>query len=238
MSELLPPEETPYVVSPFARKCLEQAADSWRAAHDHPFVEAIADGTLQAERFKFYQMQDARYLERYADACALIASRCNDPADSLWFIETAQRALVTERSLHLTYGQELGYGPEELASLELTPNNRAYQDHMMAQAQRSSLVEAVAAVTPCPWLYREIGRHLLNELGEISEEHPYADWLHRYADPEIDENIDGLLERLDRFAAAHSEPVRNRALSVFRTSIRYEWMFWEQAWERQEWPIP
>ncbi len=237
MADTINLSAAPYTVSPFAQECLEQSAETWRAAHEHPFVRAIAEGTLDAERFKFYQMQDARYLETYADACALIASRCTDPNDSLWFIEAAQRALVTERSLHLTYGERLGYGPEDLASLELTPNNRAYQDHMIAQVQRSSLVEAAAAVTPCPWLYREIGRQLLNELGEIDNAHPYADWLRRYADPEIDENIDGLLARLDKFSSAHDEHARGRAIAAFRTSIRYEWMFWEQAWQQQDWPI-
>jgi thiaminase/transcriptional activator TenA len=229
--------DVPYTVTPFARECLAQASNIWQAAHDHPFVKAIADGTLDTGRFRFYQMQDARYLESYADACALIASRCRAPEDSLWFIEAARRALVTERSLHLHYGEQLGYGPEDLASLECTPNNRAYQDHIISQAQRASLAEAVAAVAPCPWLYREIGRDLLAELRPMDRDHPYAEWLDRYADPEIDENIDGLLERLDRFAGTVDRAARQRAIAAFRTSIRYEWMFWEQAWEPQEWPV-
>lgn len=230
--------DVPYDVPEFARRCLEQSVDIWRAAHDHPFVKAIADGALDADRFRFYQMQDARYLESYADTCALIAARCTEPSDSLSFIESARRALVTERSLHLTYGERLGYDAGDLAALELTPHNRAYQDHMIAHAQRRSLVEAVAAVTPCPWLYREIGRQLLGEMGSIDDNHPYADWLKRYADPELDENVERLLEQLDRFARARDETIRDRAVEAFQTSLRYEWMFWEQAWQQQEWPVP
>lgn len=230
--------EMPYRVPEFPRRCLEASAEIWTAAHEHPFVEAIADGSLDTRRFKFYQMQDARYLESYADACALISTRCTDSEDSLWFIEAAHRALVTERNLHLTYGERLGYDADDLAALELTPHNRAYQNHMISHAQRASLVEAAAAVTPCPWLYREIGRQLLKDLGGIDEAHPYADWLERYADPEIDENVEGLLERLQRFGEAHDEVTRTRAVESFRTSIRYEWMFWQQAWEEQEWPVP
>lgn len=227
----------PYQIPSFARECLEPAADIWQAACEHPFVQAIANGTLDAERFKFYQMQDARYLETYADACAMVATRCTDPKDSLWFLEAAQRALVTERSLHLTYGEQLGYGPQDLTDLELTPNNRAYQDHMISRIQRGSLVEAVAAITPCPWLYREIGRQLLDRLGTIEESHPYADWLARYSGAELDANIEELLGRLGRLAEAHDTAARQRAAEAFRTSLQYEWMFWEQAWQQQEWPV-
>ena len=57
-----------FSVPPFADACLEHASDTWAEAFDHPFVHALADGTLDADTFKFYQMQDARYLEAFADA--------------------------------------------------------------------------------------------------------------------------------------------------------------------------
>ena len=57
-----------------------------------------------------------------------------------------------------------------------------------------------------------------------------------YSDPGFNEYMDNLLERLQRFADAHDEHARARAKEAFLTSVRYEWMFWQQAWERQEWP--
>ena len=225
-----------FPVPPFARHCLDAAEEVWGASFDHPFVRGLADGTLDARRFRFYQMQDARYLEAFADTCSLISVRCTDPGDKRWFIEAAQMALVVEAELHAGYGERLGYTPADIAALTLTPNNRAYQDHMISQAVRGTLVEAVAALTPCPWLYADLGRRLSAELGEIPDEHPYAAWLRTYADPVFDSYMAGLLERLQRFADAHDEPARERAVEAFVTSARYEWMFWDQAWTRQSWP--
>lgn len=227
----------PFTVPPFAESCLDDAGATWGAAFDHPFVEALAEGTLDEERFKFYQMQDARYLEAFADATALIATRCPDPDDKLWFIDAARLALVVEGELHAGYGEKLGYGPEDIRALELTPNNRAYQDHMVSTAQRGTLVEAVAAVAPCPWLYIDLGQELERRLGTISDDHPYADWLRMYSDPEFNEYMDNLLERLERFAEAADEAARERAREAFTTSTRYEWMFWQQAWTQQSWPV-
>ncbi|BBM70785.1 thiaminase II [Rhodothermus marinus] len=237
MQQEAPVQERPFTVPPFAQECLEAAADAWGASFRHPFVRALAEGTLDAERFRFYQMQDARYLEAFADACSLIATRCVRPDDKLWFIDAARLALVVERELHAGYGKKLGYTLEDVARIELTPNNRAYQDHMIATAVRGTLVEAVAAITPCPWLYVELGQHLARELGTIPDTHPYADWLRMYSNPEFNTYMDNLLERLERFAREADGAARARAKEAFRTSVRYEWMFWQQAWEQQRWPV-
>ena len=223
-----PTDAPAFHVPPFADACLEHAADAWGEAFD---------GTLNADRFRFYQMQDARYLEAFADASSLISTRCPEPDDKLWFIDAARLALVVEGELHEGYGEPLGYGPDDIRSLTLTPNNRAYQDHMIRQAQSGTLVEAVAALTPCPWLYIALGQHLKREMGAIPEDHPYAEWLAMYRDPEFNAYMDNLLERLQRFADAADTAARDCAKVAFTTSVRYEWMFWEQAWTQQTWPV-
>lgn len=226
-----------FTVPPFAEACVEATGDAWGASFDHPFVRALAEGTLDAERFKFYQMQDARYLEAFADASSIISTRCPAPDDKLWFIDAARMAIVVEGELHAGYGERLGYGPEDIRALELTPNNRAYQNHMISTAERGTLVEAVAALTPCPWLYVELGQRLERALGEVSEDHPYAAWLEMYRDPAFNDYMDHLLDRLQRFADAADRAARTRAREAFVVSLRYEWMFWEQAWTQQAWPV-
>jgi thiaminase/transcriptional activator TenA len=74
-------------------------------------------------------------------------------------------------------------------------------------------------------------------MGDIPGEHPYADWLATYRDPEFNEYMDNLLERLQRFADATDDDTRERARDAFVVSLRYEWMFWEQAWTQQAWPV-
>jgi thiaminase/transcriptional activator TenA len=193
----------------------------------------LIEGTLDADRFRFYQMQDARYLEAFADACSLISVRCPEPADKLWFVDAARLALVVEQELHSGYGKQLGYTPEDVRNLDLTPNARAYSSHMVASAQAGSLLVALAALAPCPWLYTEVGMGL----PAYPESHPYAAWLATYADTGFIEYTNALLGRLEGQAAHASAEDRDAAKKAFRASVRYEWMFWEQAWTRQEWPV-
>lgn len=178
-------------------------------------------------------MQDARYLEAFADACSLISVRCSHPTEKLWFVDAARLALVVEQELHTGYGEQLGYTPEDVWNLELTPNARAYSSHMVASAQSGSLLVALAALAPCPWLYTEIGMNL----PDIPDSHPYAAWLSTYADPGFVTYTNELLERLEQRARHASPEDRNAAMSAFRVSVRYEWMFWQQAWTLQTWPV-
>lgn len=222
---------------PFARACIEFAGRAWGASFDHPFVLALADGSLDPQRFRFYQMQDARYLKAYASTAALIGARCDAPAHKLAFVEAARRALIVESELHAGYGRKLGYTPEDVAAVELGPVTQAYSNHMIAAAQTGTLVEAIAALLPCPWLYAKLGSHLLARIGSIPDDHPYGDWLALYSNVEFDDNTRSLLGLLEYAAEATDDSARARALSAFRSSARYEWMFWEQAWTRQQWPV-
>ncbi len=224
-------------IPPFAARCRQACRSQWEASFDHPFVKGLIDGTLPGERFRFYQMQDARYLEAFADACSIVSTRFTAPDDKLWFIEGARLAIVVERQLHDEYGKVLGYTPQDIATLELSPSNRAYQDHLLTCARQGSLLEAVGALTPCPWLYTDIGIRILKELGHIPDSHPYRDWLRTYADPSFVTYSNEMMAILERLAKSHGSEHRERSVDAFRTSTRYEWMFWDQAWEMQQWPV-
>lgn len=226
-----------FTIPPFAQRCMDASGSAWRASFEHPFVVALADGSLDSKKFAFYQMQDARYLEAFSDACAIISTKTVDPIDKLWFIDAARMALVVESELHAGYGEKLGYTASDIANLSLTPNNRAYQNHMIASALKGTLVEAVGTLTPCPWLYIELGQHLLAKMGTIPDDHPYGNWLKMYSDPGFNDYMNEILGRLQKFADAADEKNREIAVEAFVLSARYEWMFWDQAWNLQKWPV-
>ena len=50
-----------------ARRCLE-----------HPFVQGLADGTLDRDAFRRYVAQDAFFLRAFFRAYGLAAARCDD----------------------------------------------------------------------------------------------------------------------------------------------------------------
>lgn len=234
MSNAKPPG---FQIPPFARACREAAGAAWGASFEHPFVLGVADGTLPAGNFRYYQMQDARYLEMLSDTAALIATRTADVGSKLWWLDAARMGLIVEGELHAGYGRQLGFTAADIAAMELGPVTQAYGQHMIATAQTGTLVEAIAAFTPCPWLYVALGHHLLEQLGTIADDHPYAEWLQLYSGDDFIDYMKVLLPLLQEAADGADEAARQRALQAFRVSCRYEYMFWQQAWEQADWPL-
>ena len=64
-------------------------ADVYRAILAHPFVTGPAGGSLPHDAFASYVVQDALYLERYAQALAAVASRAPDAAGTEMFARHA-----------------------------------------------------------------------------------------------------------------------------------------------------
>lgn len=227
--------QSPFPIPPFALECKLYANESFGASYKHPFVIALANGTLDPKIFRFYQIQDAKYLESFSDACAILSTKVKDPDDKLWLIDAARMALVVEGQLHLGYGKTLGYDAKTIADTEPTPSNLAYQNHMVSTALKGSILEGFCAIAPCPWLYIELGQHLLREKGTIPDDHPYASWLKMYSDPGFNDYMTHLLAKLEKYSLGTDIATKQRAKVTFQQSCNYEWMFWEQAWTNQNW---
>src|SRR5918993_704647 len=77
----------------------------------HPFLTGLTDGTLPEDAFRFYVVQDALYLTRYARALSICAAKAPTDAAIEMFNNHAAGAVAVERSLHEGFFQEMGPSP-------------------------------------------------------------------------------------------------------------------------------
>jgi thiaminase/transcriptional activator TenA len=92
--------------------------------------------------------------------------------------------------------------------------------------------QGVAAVLPCYWIYREVGRELARK---GSPEPRYQRWIDSYADEAFDTLVREVLAVVDGWTATADEEPGLRVR--FQTAARYEWMFWDAAWRSEAWPV-
>jgi thiaminase/transcriptional activator TenA len=108
---------------------------------------------------------------------------------------------------------------------------------MRAAANHGTLLEALAALAPCPWLYSDIGQDITRRGATPGLDHPFKDWIDEYADPIFVKYTNELLGYLERYAERTTdESEKARAVELFCLSARYETLFWDQAWTQQQWP--
>ena len=220
----------------FSQHLREIAEPIWAAQLTHPFVVGLGNDTLPERKFKYYILQDALFLSDLAQVFAIAAEKALDAASVAMFAKLAEDTLVVERSLHETYGRRWKLTHTQMARTPMAPTNYAYTRHMLQTAQEGSALDAAVVALPCAWIYCVVGRHLLRK-GKPPKSHPYRNWLLLYASPEFAEVAAWMCARVDAWAKRASEVEKLRLEQAFLVSSRYEWMFWEMAWNEESWPI-
>ena len=200
--------------------------------HAHPFNIELGAGTLAREKFIYYLQQDSLYLIDFARAFALLAGRSNDEKDISLLLHFSQGALEGERSLHTTYFQEYGIPAGTL--VEKGPACLAYGSYLVERAATASLGEAMAALFPCFWIYREVGNRIL---ATATAPNPYSLWMETYAAEEFAQVVEEATLFTDKLAAQAGDAERARMHSAFMQASRLEYCFWDDAYRCAPWPL-
>ena len=206
----------------------------YAAIRRHPFITGLTDGSLPRERFEFYAIQDALYLREFARALAIAGARA--PKDD-WIImltEHAAGALRVERTLHEGFFQEFELTADAAVTTPLAPTTLAYTNYLLTVAYGAPFHEALAALLPCYWIYWEIGKELA---GAGSPDPLYARWIATYGSAEFGAVVGAVLDATNEVAARLGDVERAIMRRHFRTTSRYEWMFWDMGHRCELWPF-
>lgn len=207
----------------------EAAEPVYRRIIEHPFVEALAAGSLSEERFRHYLRQDALYLDGYARRLAHIAARLTRKEHTEAFLHFALEGIEVERALHASF-----LGGERPSPDEISPACLLYTSVLESQATAPVEVEA-AAVLPCFVVYQRVGEEILAR--QQDDRNPYRRWIETYGDASFAEATARAVGICDKLAEAASEEIRQRMTDLFVRCTRMEWMFWESAWNLEKWKI-
>jgi thiaminase/transcriptional activator TenA len=199
----------------------------------HPFVTGLTDGSLDPAAFAFYVVQDALYLADYARALAVVGAKAPTPGDVAMFARHAAGAVEVERTLHDSLLADLGIDAAQISAAEPAPTNLAYTSYLLARVHNDSFAVGLAAVLPCYWIYAEVGRELL---AKGSPDARYQRWIDTYSGEEFARVVREVLDLADRVGESLSAEVERAAHDAFRTTARYEWMFWDMGLRRETWP--
>ncbi|KAG2498573.1 hypothetical protein HYH03_003324 [Edaphochlamys debaryana] len=218
-----------------------------------PFVQAMAQGTLDRRSFQHYVAQDAYFLHHFARAYALALAKAGAEDDATFeALSTLLRGVHAELKLHGAYAEGWGLA---LAKSQPSPATKAYTDFLyeVAVDPATSVAAVLAAMAPCARLYGFLGCVLARahphnlpgaqagqqqqeggkeggkgaEKGE-GDEHAkaaaeYREWVRTYCSPEYLAVPDMKEELLDRLAAGEDEA---HLQVLYRRAMQLEAEFW------------
>ena len=206
----------------------------YEAILKHPFLTGLSDGSLPDDIFAFYVVQDSLYLKQYGHTLAAIASRAPDAGETEMFARHFIGVVTVEQQLHDELMGGLGIDPATADTTEMAPTTLAFTSYLVATARGGSYAEAVAAVLPAYWIYWEVGKELRRR---GSPDPRFQRWIDTYSGADYGDYVREVLGLTNRLGAGLSEADRARLHGYFRTSSRYEWMFWDMGYRMESWPI-
>jgi thiaminase/transcriptional activator TenA len=202
--------------------------------HAHPFNRELAAGTLKREAFARYMIQDSLYLQGYARVLALGAAKAPDADTILEFSQAASTAIIVERALHAGYLEQFGIDAKQAETAEQTPACEAYVNFMLATAVTGSFAELAAAILPCFWLYQDVGTAIAKQ---GAPNNFYQAWIDTYSDENFAAATNRMKAIVDQVAGKAGTTERLAMAKAFRRCAQHEWLFWDAAYTRADWPI-
>jgi len=220
---------------PFTEDLATVGDPVWEAILNHPMVERLGEGRLEEAPFRYWVCQDYVYLIEYSRVFAHGAASAPDLERMGTFAALLDSTLNTEMDLHRAYAADFGISEADLEATDPSPTTRAYTDFLVRTAAEGTFGDLVAALLPCMWGFNVTGTRLA-ERG-LPDHEGYADWIELYSGEEFTELTDWCKGLMDDVAADATESDRERYRGLFRTSARYEYLFWDAAWRQEEWPV-
>lgn len=187
------------------------AGELWALGTRAEFLDAVADGSLPAEAFSRWLVQDYRFVNGFTRFAAVTAAKTPRPAQSTLIAGLA--ALDDELGWFERHAAARGL---DLGS-ELHPVCRGYVDFLIAAAY-SEPYEVLLAI------FYGVEVAYTVAWGRLEATGPYAEFITRWTHPEFQRYV----SELERLADAHPHP---RQQAAFDRVMRYEREFWRMTWE-------
>jgi thiaminase (transcriptional activator TenA) len=219
----------------FTDRLYKKVKPIWQKNHQHPFVQGIGLGTLDQNKFRFYMVQDYVYLKDFSKLFALGAVKAKDTKTMGEFAKLLDSTLNEEMSLHRQYAERFGISAKELENADPSSVTLAYTHYMLHVSENGTLAELVCSLLPCMWSYWEIGKELSRMEGSTSHEF-YGEWVSMYSSEEFGSLSKWLIDLLNAITVGKSEEDLNRLEEIFLNTSRFEYMFWDMAYNEEMWP--
>ncbi len=233
MTESPAPDHLPLDQGLFGR-LRHDAGDAWERYVRHPFVLALADGSLPQPAFQHYLKQDYLFLIHFARAYALAGFKSSS-LEELRAASAAVSAIVdVEMPLHVKYCAEWGLSEARMQDEPEDLETMAYTRFVLERGLAGDRLDLDVALIPCVVGYAEVVERLLADPATKRDGNPYGAWLDAYASTEYRALAAGAIANLDRLAAARGGEARYpELLATFVAATRLEEAFWEMGWRRR-----
>jgi thiaminase/transcriptional activator TenA len=206
---------------------VEANRDLWAAMASHPFVLALAQGTLPDGALQAWVQQDRIFVvEERRVVAALRAHGLPSRLDDL--VADLDRSLVLEADAFTRTAAEHGVA----ADAEPWPVCLGYTSYLRCAAYDGAL-EGLTALYAAERAYLDTWTAVATRSPTDSAYHP---WIRNWSGEPFRAFVAALGRNLDELAGTPLPALAGRLGTLFTGAARFELAFWEMCWSGQAWP--
>ena len=206
------------------------AAAEWQAYTEHPFTNAMADGSLPEAAFRHYLVQDYLFLIEFARAYALSVYKSPTLMDMREGAAGLSAILDVEMNLHVNLCAGWGLSPGDLEQAPPAAEMLAYTRYVLDAGMRGDLLALKVALAPCIIGYAEIATRLSAHPDASAPTNPYRVWIAEYAGAAYQEVAAKAQGHLNRLGDLYATSAREAELvAIFKQANLLEADFWEMG---------
>lgn len=206
---------------------LKTNCPTWKAYIHHDFVNQLGRGTLAADSFRHYLVQDYLYLIHYTRIMALSVYKSQTLAQMRVGQAGINAMLDLEIGMYLDFCRDWGLDINAVESAAESPATIAYSRYLLDSAMSGSLAELYAAIAPCLMGYGEIGQQL--KAKGFIKDNPYQPWIDVFASDDFQQITAQNEQQINELLAGATPMQKQRYQQLFDTASRMEINFWQMA---------
>lgn len=208
---------------------VDESIDIWNECVKHPFLQEMANGTLDEEKFKRYIILDSIYLREYARCFAGAMYKAKSLSDMRKYYSILSFVNDNESTTRQRRLASWGLSDDDVENMSSLPENKAYTDFMLSVCEKYDDAHILMAVLPCMLSYYYIFKKLCDEKPKINES-KYWDIISDYTS---DRYYDDCVE-WGKFAQEKckdaDEKTQKELIEIFKRSSEHELAFWNMSY--------
>jgi len=188
----------------------------------HPFVNKLAEGTLEYSCFAHYLSQDILYLRDDAKAFEELSKKATEPTEKTFFMSLANDGIAIEQELHNHFLKHF----KVVEAKKKSPVIQKYTDFLREHSDKSSYNIAAAALLPCYWIYDMLGKHIVSN---AKGNNIYQKWIDTYQGDEFTNYTKTYIQIVERLAQTALNIEKKQMQEAFVKATNFELNFFNEA---------
>lgn len=213
----------------FVNECVQDSMPIWEQCLDSEFLRGMEAGTLSADCFAGYIVDDSLYLREYGRVFASAIVKAKTLEEMRTYYSFLTFINDGEGTTRVQYLLNMGLSEAAIEKLPQRLENKAYTEYMLQAVEEGDIgPECMMAGLPCMLSYSWIFHTMADRSPEVLNG-PFGAMVRDYVVESSDTICREWVQYTDKICENLTPEQKQRCIEIFRGSSLHELNFWKMS---------